>query len=185
MFLFVDILQKIQKCLEGNTNEILTNFTKRNSLPWLMKPQTTTRIHHAPQSLQDPSWNQERSCPRNRLVEAIGGHVRKVNSSCVFGFGNNGTLQSQFALLFARRKQGWLRVEESVNQKTKRDMSVWILFVMNFVFGLKKRRWCLKCRIDSLNFAGNMVSHLAAAARLLHPQFANRAKQFSLLMCLT
>ena len=45
------------------------------------------------------------------LVEAIGGHVKKVSSSCVFRFGNNGTLQSQFALLFARRKQGWLRVE--------------------------------------------------------------------------
>ena len=45
------------------------------------------------------------------LINAIGGHVKRVNSSCVFRFGNNGTLQSQFALLFARRKQGWLRVE--------------------------------------------------------------------------
>ena len=46
------------------------------------------------------------------LVQALKGvKVKRGPSSCVFKFGNSGTLQSQEALFLQRKGRGWLRVE--------------------------------------------------------------------------
>ena len=46
------------------------------------------------------------------LIKALHGvRVKRAPSSCVFKFGNNGTLQSQEALYLPRKGKGWLRVE--------------------------------------------------------------------------
>ena len=46
------------------------------------------------------------------LIESLKGvEVRRMPSTCVFRFGNNGTLHSRYALLFARTGKGWIRVE--------------------------------------------------------------------------